>query len=66
MTTPFALMMVRSDAGDGGWSLHLSAADTKIASGDAPALLTGPAQWDDAAQEWDRPDAADYFAAAGK
>ena len=55
-------VLVRSDLGDGGWSLHApGATDDAIATGAAPALVTGPATWQDGA--WSRPDARDYAAA---
>jgi hypothetical protein len=54
------LVLVRSDAGDGGWSLHApGATDEQIAEGDAPALLTGEADMDDDG-EWTAPTADDY------
>jgi hypothetical protein len=57
------LVLVRSDAGDGGWSLHApGATDEQIAEGDAPALLTGEADMDDDG-EWTAPTADDYAAA---
>lgn len=53
------LVLVRSDTGDGGWSLHpAGSTDEQIASGDAPYLVSGPAQWVDG--DWDRPNAQDY------
>ena len=53
------LVLVRSDTGDGGWSLHpAGSTDEQIASGDAPYLVSGSAQWVDG--EWDRPNAEDY------
>ena len=61
-----ALRLVRSDAGDGGWSLHLDATDHAIAAGDAPALTSGPSDWDSDTGEWVRPDAGDYAAALAK
>lgn len=60
-------LLVRSDAGDGGWSLHHhNASDEDIASGDAPVLTSGMAEWDEASQEWSRPNAADYAVARQK
>jgi hypothetical protein len=53
------LVLVRSDTGDGGWSLHpAGSTDEQIASGDAPYLVSGTAQWVDG--DWDRPNAQDY------
>ena len=53
------LVLVRSDTGDGGWSLHpAGSTDEQIASGDAPYLGSGTAQWVDG--DWDRPNAQDY------
>ena len=58
------LVLVRSDTGDGGWSLHpAGSTDEQIASGDAPYLVSGTAQWVDG--EWDRPNAQDYAKAKG-
>jgi hypothetical protein len=52
------LVLCRSDAGDGGWSLHApGSTDEDIASGDAPPLLSGTAEWQGV---WSRPNAADY------
>lgn len=54
------LVLVRSDAGDGGWSLHApGSTDEDIAEGDAPALLTGEAEMGEDG-EWSAPTAADY------
>lgn len=54
------LILVRSDQGDGGWSLHApGVTDKEIAQGDAPPLLSGTATQDDQG-EWDRPDSTDY------
>ena len=53
------LVLCRSDCGDGGWSLHpAGSTDEQIASGDAPVLVSGTAQWVDG--DWDRPNAQDY------
>ena len=58
------LVLCRSDCGDGGWSLHpAGSTDEQIASGDAPYLVSGTAQWVDG--EWDRPNAQDYAKAKG-
>jgi len=48
-------VLVRSDAGDGGWSLYASGStDEEIASGEAPPILSGRAyQHPDG--EWSRP-----------
>jgi hypothetical protein len=50
---------IRSDQGDGGWSLHL--AGTEDEDGIPPTLLSGPANLIN--DEWDRPNADDYAAA---
>ena len=48
------LVLVRSDAGDGGWSLHApGSTDDEIAQGDAPALLIGEAEMIDG--QWNAP-----------
>lgn len=53
------LILVRSDSGDGGWSLHApDATDEDIASGDAPYLLSGEAEAIDGG--WGRPNESDY------
>ncbi len=55
------LVLCRSDAGDGGWSLHApGSTDEQIANGEAPALLDGDAEWDGDADEWSAPTADDY------
>lgn len=60
-------VLCRSDQGDGGWSLHApGSTDEDIATGDAPALVDGTAKWDDEADDWSRPDEADYIAAAAR
>lgn len=57
------LVLCRSDAGDGGWSLHApGSTDDAIASGEAPYLVSGPANR--GAGGWNRPNAADYRDAA--
>lgn len=54
-----ALVLVRSDRGDGGWSLHApGSTDEEIADGTASALASGPAEKIDG--EWSRPNASDY------
>jgi hypothetical protein len=59
------LVLCRSDCGDGGWSLHpAGSTDEQIASGDAPVLVSGTAQWADG--DWDRPNAQDYASARGE
>ena len=58
----YGLEMIRSDTGDGGWSLHAPWAEGP--DGLAPILLSGPAEWDEEAGEWNRPTQADYDAAA--
>ena len=46
------LELLRSDLGDGGWSLH---------DGDGPPIIDGPATWVEG-DGWDRPNQADYDA----
>jgi hypothetical protein len=56
------LVLCRSDRADGGWSLHKAmATDADIASGDAPALASGSAEWKDG--QWNRPNFQDYLTA---
>ena len=56
--------MVRSDMGDGGWSLHpVGYSDEDYAAGNVPLLASGEAVADGKTGEWDRPNAADYAAA---
>lgn len=58
-----ALVLVRSDRGDGGWSLHApGSTDEEIADGTASVLASGTAEMVDG--EWSRPDATDYGTAA--
>ena len=67
MSVDADLVLCRSDCGDGGWSLHpAGSTDEQIASGDAPVLVSGPAQWDDDEGCWDRPNAQDYASARGE
>jgi hypothetical protein len=56
------LLLVRSDQGDGGWSLHPPGADFSEEGNDI-ILASGEADWDDEADDWDRPNEADYAAA---
>jgi hypothetical protein len=54
------LLLVRSDQGDGGWSLHAPwATANQIASGDEPPLPSGTADYTSDG-EWARPDRFDY------
>jgi hypothetical protein len=54
------LILVRSDQGDGGWSLHAPwATADQIASGDGPPLQIGSADYTSDG-EWARPDRFDY------
>lgn len=56
------LTLCRSDAGDGGWSLHPpGSTDDAIAEGDARILASGDSEMVHGA--WSRPDADDYRAA---
>jgi hypothetical protein len=58
------MIIVRSDAGDGGWSLHHpDSTDADIADGSSPSLSSGTATRDPDTGEWDRPNAEDYRAA---
>lgn len=54
----FIPVICRSDQGDGGWSLHRpGATDDEIASGKAPALLSGTSRrW---RGQWSRPNKMD-------
>ena len=57
------MVLCRSDQGDGGWSLHRpGATDDEIASGDAPYLVSGTAEQDEAG-EWSAPTEQDYESA---
>jgi len=57
------LILVRSDLGDGGWSLHMpGSSDEEIVEGDG-FLLSGTSEWDDDSQSWGRPNVADYMKA---
>lgn len=57
-------VLCRSDTGDGGWSLHApSSTDEEIGNGDAPVLVSGPAEYDLKTEAWSRPNADDYAAA---
>lgn len=55
----YGLELVRSDTGDGGWSLH--APELVDEDGLSPVLASGPAELVDG--EWDRPNALDYYEA---
>jgi hypothetical protein len=60
----YGFELVRSDAGDGGWSLH--APELEDEDGWSPVLVSGPAEWDcppDDYGDWNRPNQADYDAA---
>lgn len=56
------LILIRSDQGDGGWSLHTKQQiEEANAHDEAPGyVLSGPATWDDQADDWDRPNVEDY------
>lgn len=55
-------VVVRSDRGDGGWSIHPpGTTDKQIAEGLAPVLLSGTARW--LGKSWSRPKGADFRAA---
>lgn len=52
----YRLTLVRSDAGDGGWSLYPpDTTDKEIAEGDALPLLTGTAIWNRRYGTWTCP-----------
>ena len=52
-------ILVRSDAGDGAWSLRdPEVNDHEIADGSAPPLVSGEASWRNG--RWSRPDERDY------
>ena len=57
------LVLVRSDHGDGGWSLHDPDATQDAQDCGDDILLTGTATWDDGDNTWDRPTVDDYRAA---
>jgi hypothetical protein len=66
MTRYRIFTLVRSDQGDGGWSLHEpDATDEEIAEGSGRGvyLVSGPSLWNHDADAWDRPDDSDYYAA---
>jgi hypothetical protein len=51
--------LVRSD--DGDWSLYApDDTDEQIASGEAAPLISGPAEWWEEHEAWDRPHGGDY------
>jgi hypothetical protein len=56
------LVLVRSDTGDGGWSLHAHTptpgSDIGVSGFDPNPILTGPAELVD--DEWNKPNAEDY------
>lgn len=52
------LMLLRSDQGDGGWSLH-PRTDADAEPDAMEVLVSGTANWDDDRDEWDRPNEAD-------
>lgn len=67
MISADSLVLCRSDRGDGGWSLHApGSTDEDIANGDAPYLVSGTAEWDEASNTWNRPNYADFIAAIAK
>jgi hypothetical protein len=60
-------VLVRSDQGDGGWSIHApGSTDKDIAAGDAPYLVCGKARWNDITQTWSRPNLDDFRLAMTK
>lgn len=52
------LLLVRSDHGDGGWSLH-PYEDRELGPDEMTVLISGTAYWDDNHGQWDRPNEAD-------
>jgi hypothetical protein len=63
----YGLELVRSDTGDGGWSLH--APELEDEDGWSPVLVSGPAEWvpvNDWDTGWSRPNQGDYDAAEAK
>jgi hypothetical protein len=61
------LRCVRSDQGDGGWSIHHSdATDDEIANGEGRGVVlhSGTAEWIEDEQIWNRPNDQDYIEAA--
>lgn len=55
------LELVRSDRGDGGWSLHPHGySDDQYAAGDVPVLASGTAEVDKETGAWSRPNQEDY------
>lgn len=52
----FIVLVRNSD--DGSWTLRASASRQEAAK--APILTSGPASWDEATQDWDRPNADDF------
>lgn len=64
MSKKVEIEVVRSDMGDGGWSLHPAGySDADYAGGNVPLLASGGATMDEETGDWDRPNAADYAAA---
>ena len=53
-----AYYLVRSDTGDGGWSLHIIG--TEDEDGIAPVLISGPSEWSEQHDGWLRPDQRDF------
>jgi len=54
-------VLCRSDQGDGGWSLHEpGSTDYEIATGAAPALITGTAEMEETTGTWNHPNHDDY------
>lgn len=60
-----SMILIRSDGGDGGWSLHPAGyPDEQYADGTVPTLAEGEAEWVDGG--WNRPTEADWAAAERK
>ena len=57
------LVLIRSDTGDGGWSLHLREDEDEDGI-PGEILISGPAELVD--DEWNRPNADDYAEALAK
>lgn len=54
--TKLTLILVRSDAGDGGWSLYPpGTSDEEIREGKVPPLRTGTSEFDEETHRWSEP-----------
>ena len=66
MNEPSHLLLVRSDAGDGGWSIHAPGTTLDGIREGEGLLLSGTATWDAERDAWSAPTPADYIAAMAK